>query len=264
MKAFKLMFLLVLAWSLSFGQSTGLTPADNNPKLTPEEGAWLNSNIKTDSFNFDGKTVGFTQLLSGGFYGIGKFTLPLTKKMLFRINLSKSLYTLYILNAAEKKITNGYDAILVIALKKIKGKMKRLKREDVINETFNRYPQIPADAGTDNNSLLSSSNAGFFNELYKHSNHFTIPFDFSGKKIAIFNTYCSINKLDRVSIPEYVARVRKQLDESGVGYTEFTHILTEEQKKASGGYDVIIQYRCKMDRAINTLIKYLAESGTSI
>lgn len=261
MKRFSIAFLLALTCSLSFGQGTNVPVIDNNPKLTIEESTWLNSNIKTDGFNFDGKTVAFTLLQSGGFYGIGKFTLPLTKKNLFRLNVSKSLHTLYTLTTEEKKATNGFDAILVIAFEKIKGKMKRLKREDVIKETFNRYPEIPTDAGVDNNPVLNKPNADFFNEIYNYGSYLKTPIDFSGKKIAIFNTHCNVNKIERVSISEYVARIKKQLDESGYCATEFTHVLTEQQKEDSGGYDIIIQYRCKMDQPVGIFIKRLGKDG---
>lgn len=257
MKLYSLLFLSVLFSATSFGQSNDTFPADNNPRLTAEESAWLNQNIQPGNFDFTGKTIGFAELTSGGFYGIGKFSYPVTKKEFFRNGQSGRLHQLYILTDEEKKKTNGYDAILVAANKNIKGKMKRMKREVVIAYSHNAFPLIPTDAGVDNNPLLNKANADFFNEIYKHQDNFKTPFDFTGKKVAIFETHCDPKKIEQRSIAEYVKRVKEQLDEEGFCRTEFTYLLTREQKEKSGGYDVIIQYRCKMDLPLNFLIAAL-------
>lgn len=52
MNLFKVLMLFVLFASPSFGQDIDIRPLDNNPKLTMEESAWLNGNIKPDGFNF--------------------------------------------------------------------------------------------------------------------------------------------------------------------------------------------------------------------
>ncbi|MGN6291600.1 MAG: hypothetical protein ACTHMV_02560 [Chitinophagaceae bacterium] len=96
-------------------------------------------NIQPGSFDFTGKVIGFAELTSGGFYGIGKFSYPLTKKEFFRSGPSGRLHQLYILTDEEKRKTNGYDAILVVANKNIKGKMKRMKREIVIVYSYNAF-----------------------------------------------------------------------------------------------------------------------------
>jgi hypothetical protein len=263
MKIFRVLLFFVLFDSPSFGQVIDISPVDNNPGLTMEESAWLNKNIKPDNFNFDGKYIGFVELMSGGYWGIGKWTFPLTKKTFFRTGLNDRLYQLYILNAEEKKQSNGLDAVLVVASKKIKGKMRRLQRAAAIEFARNRFPQIPADAGVDNGPLLNKANAEFFNELYKYDSHFTSPFDFSGKKVAIFQQNYSQRpiKVEQRSISEYLDRVKKQLDESGFCQTEFTYRLTEQQKKESGGYDVIILYRDKMGVPLDLLVKKLSTNG---
>jgi len=262
MKALILFFFVLLGTS-SFGQDTYIQAADNNPRLTTEESAWLNKNIKPDNFNFDGKYVGFAELTSGGYWGIGKWTFTQTKKTFFRMGLKDRLYKLYILSAEEKKQTNGLDAVLVVADKKIKGKMRRLKRAAAIAYARNGFPQIPADAGADNDPLLSKANAEFLNELYKYDPHTTSPFDFSGKKVAIFQQNYNHRPIEikQISISEYLGRVKQRLDELGFCHTEFTYFLTEEQKKGSGGYDVIILYRDKMGVTIDRLIKMLGTSG---
>lgn len=261
MKLLSILLLFVLFDRPSFAQDVAIHPVNSNPRLSIEESDWFNQNIKSDSFNFAGKYVGFAQLVSGGYWGIGKWLLPLTKKTFFRLGLNGHNYQLYVLNAEEKRQTNGLDAIVVVASKKIKGKMRRLKRTAVVADTRNRYPQIPDDAGLDSNSLLSSANAAFFNELYKYHNHFTSPFDFSCKKLAIFEIEYTTTNFEQISIPEYVTRVKNQLDENGYFNTEFTYVLTEQQKKEAGGFDVIIQYKCKKGVPLDLLIKQLNNSG---
>ena len=44
--------------------------------------------------------------------------------------------------------------------------------------------------------------------------------------------------------------------------TDFTYYLDADQKKESGGYDVIIQYQCKKDLPVTDLIKLLKQNGT--
>jgi len=263
MQLFRTLLFFALFGTSSFAQDMDIHPVDNNPRLTLEESAWLNKNIKPDSFNFDGKYVGFIELTSGGYWGIGKWTFPWTKKTFFRMGLNDRLYQLYILSAEEKKQTNGLDAVLIVAGKNIKGKMRRLKRAAAIEFTRNGFPQIPADAGVDNGPSLNKANAEFFNELYKYDNNFTSPFDFSGKKVAIFQQNYSDRpiKVEQRSISEYLDRVKKQLDESGFCHTEFTYLLTDQQKKESGGYDVIILYRDKMGVPLDLLIKKLSTAG---
>lgn len=260
MKRYTPLFLLVLFSNTLFAQNIDTSKTDNNPRLTTKESDWLNQNIKAGDFNFTGKTIGFAELTSGGFYGIGKFSYRLTKKEFFQRNLSVRLHQLYVLTNEEKTKTNGYDAILVIADRNIKGKMKRMKRERVIEYSYNSFPLIPADAGLDNDPLLNKANSGFFNEIYKYDNYFKTPFDFTGKKVAIFQTDCDPKKIKQRSISEYVERIKQQVDEYGFCRTEFTYLLNEQQKKESGGYDVIIQYRCKIDLPLSFLVAALNKS----
>ena len=91
-------FSLVVAKN-SFGQnSSDKLFADNNPKLTEQESQLLNERFKTENFDFKNKYIGFVELLSGGFYGIGKFTLPLKKKNLLQLDLNKFNNKLIVFN----------------------------------------------------------------------------------------------------------------------------------------------------------------------
>lgn len=248
---------LLLLFNAAQAQDSGKIFTDNNPKLTPAESNWLNNKFKTENFDFNNKYIGFVELLSGGFYGIGKFTLPMKKKNLDSLDLDVFQHKLILLNETEKKASRGYDALLVFVHKKNIGKLERLKREKVIAEARNRYPQIPVDAGVDTSSTLSISNSIFFNELYRTDLNPDTTFDFTGKKVAIFNSYCQYNKLERVSIPDYVKRIKAHLDRYGYSDSEYTYFLTDQQKQESGGYDVIIDYQCKMGPSLNDLIKQL-------
>lgn len=255
-------FLLVVTQN-SFGQnSSNKLFADNNPKLTEQESQWLNERFKTENFNFKNKYIGFVELLSGGFYGIGKFTLPQKKKSLLQLDLNKFHNKLIVLDSTQKIGTWGYDALLVFVLKKNEGKLKRLNIEKLISEEKNRYPQIPTNAGLDTNSNLNAANAIFFNELYKADLYPKTDYDFNGKKVAIFNTHCQFDKVEIVNLAEYVKRIKSQLDTYGFSMTDFTYYLDAEQKKDSGGYDVIIQYLCKKDLPVTYLIKLLKQNGT--
>jgi hypothetical protein len=262
MRTFTILPLLILFYTASAQRYDTTKFIDNNPKLTQDESAWLNQVIQTGEFNFDNKRIAFVHVVSGGFYGIGKYTWRTKKRDFFRMFfLPLYTYTLYPLTAEEKKMTNGYDAVLLFADKN-KGKLKRVKRNYVIGEQYNGYPEFPREAGLDDNPVLSTANAIFFNEVYKHVTYAPASFDFTGKKIAIFDTQCQRkNKPQRKSIPEYVARARKQLETEAFCYTDYVHILTEQQKKESGGYDVIIQYRCKMDWPVNSLLEELKKDS---
>ncbi|SIN65416.1 hypothetical protein [Chitinophaga niabensis] len=237
-----------------------LALSDNNPKLTPDEAAWLNTKFKAEGFSFDGKHIGFMELTSGGYWGIGKYTFRLKKNDFFRMASENYLFRLHVLDSSEKARTNGYDAIVVLAAKKIKGKFKRLKRGTVVKDSYNRYPQIPADAGKDNNPVLNTPNAIFFNELYKYDIHHKAPFDFTGKKMAIFEV--KGDQIEQRTISQYLERIITQLNQWGFSMAEYPYVLTPQQKEESGGYDVIIQYQNKRGLPLSILIRELRKSGT--
>ena len=217
---------------------------------------------KAEKFDFKNKYIGFVEFLSGGFYGIGKFTLTFQKKNLKQLDLNKFQYKLIVLDTAQKVMTRGYDALLVLVSKKNKGKLQRLNIEKLISEEKNRYPQIPPNAGLDTNSTITEENAIFFNELYKADLYPKSDFDFKGKKVAIINTHCQFDKVEIVNLANYLKRIKSQLDTYGFSMTDFTYYLDADQKKESGGYDVIIQYQCKKDLPVTDLIKLLKQNGT--
>lgn len=256
MKPIVLILSLILTIS-SYGQSTDGLFIDNNPKVTLPEAEWLNTNFKTENFDFRNKCVGFLNVESGGFYGIGKSAFPMQKKVLRNVNLSKISYRVMVLDAAEKKWTRGYDALILVASKKIDGKLSRVKWEQAMMFGKNRYPQIPADAGQDSNPNLSAANAIFFNELCKAELDPDTSVDFTGKKVAIFSVLCGTYSIEKISISEYVRIIKAQVSSEGYANPWWKYVLNEEQKQESGGYDIIIQTPCKKGVAIRTLIEHL-------
>jgi hypothetical protein len=249
---------LVLVSYCAQAQQADSLFADNDPLITEAESVWLNENFNTPGFDFRNKYIHFVDLQPGGYLGIGKWQFALKKTDLGKVELNKSDYTLFVLDSVERESTRGYDAILVIARKRNKGKLKRLTRERIVSRSTNRYPRLPKDAGLDSNALLSSANAAFFNALYNNPDNCR-RYDFTGKKIAIFSTHGQIDKIVRIGIPEYVRRIKSQLYDYGTAMSDFTYILTAEQKKETGGYDVIIQYQYKKDLPLAYLLSQLKQ-----
>ncbi len=257
MKQFVFIIAILFSFLSIYAQDTAGLFEDNNPKLTTAESQWLNSNLNIDDYSFEDKYIDFVQMLSGPYWGIGKFTLPLLKKNILKLDLNRYSFKLVRLDSTQKKASRGYDALLVFANKRISGKLSRLNKEKLITQANNRYPQIPVEAGIDTNEKLNDANAIFFNEIYKVDPYPKTDFDFRGKKVAILDSDCSTESLKKVKIPDYVLKVRAQLDKWGLSVTEDTYYLSDEEKEKSGGYDVIISYTCKRDFPLAYLIEFL-------
>lgn len=257
MKQFVFIIAILFSFLSIYAQDTAGLFKDNNPKLTAVESQWLNSNLNIDGYNFAGKYIGFFEMTSGGFYGIGKDVWTLHKKNLKQLDLNKYNYELVRLDSTQKRASRGYDALLVFANKRISGKLSRLNKEKLIAQAMNRYPQIPIDAGIDTNEKLNDANAIFFNEIYKADLYPKTDFDFRGKKVVIIDSDCGTKSLKKVTVKEYVDYIKTQLDLRGYSMTEDTHYLSTEQKDKSGGYDVIISYRCKKGLPLAYLIEFL-------
>lgn len=239
-----------------FGQEGTQLFVDSNPLLTNDEAAWLNANFATDSFDFTNKTIGILEVMPA-FYGMGKFTFPMLKKRLPNMILDKIAYKVVVLDTIDKVKTKGYDAVLLIAGKSHKGKLRKLTHETIITNAINYYPQIPTDAGKDSDPLLSNANAAFFTELYKMCRPYDTLYDFSGKKVAVCYSVDIHDGIRQISIAEYVHNVRTELNESGTWWLGSLNFLTEEQKKTAGGYDVIIVHDGKKGKSLSAFINML-------
>lgn len=251
-----ILILSFLTAAESFGQTTESLFANNNPKVSLAEADWLNDNFKTENFNFRGKCVGFIEVVPT-FYGMGKFTFPMLKKRLPNIILDKIIYKVIILDSADKARTKGYDAIIIISGRSHKGKLKRLKHETIIYHSKNFYPQIPADAGLDSNPTLTKPNAIFFTEIYRMGRPFDTLYDFTGKKLAIFNANDPYARAKRLDISDYINDVKREIDKTGEYWLGHIYFLNNEQKNATGGYDVIIVHQDKRGEPLSYFIEEL-------
>lgn len=249
-----LLILMVTSFKLHAQNSTANLFVNDNPILTEEESQLLDEKFKDANYSFKGKCIGFVELVSSGFCGLRYNTWNIRKKDVQGYILNNDITKLIVVDSLQKIENLGYDALMVFVSKKNTRKLKQLNVPKLISEVKNGYPQIPTGAGLDTNSNLNEVNAIFFNEVFKDDFRKKRDFDFKGKKIAIFNSY---EKYKRVSIPEYVSRIRSQVDKYGNNLLDFLYFLNEEQKIESGGYDVIIQYQCKKDLPIETLIRLL-------
>ena len=101
--------------------------------------------------------------------------------------------------------------------------MKRIKRDRLVAGYDNSYPQIPREAGKDNDPVLSQANATFLNEIYRYRDtNLPKPFDFTGKKLAIFSASDDPGKVERRSIAEYTEKMQAALDVYGHAVPDFT------------------------------------------
>jgi len=243
------------AWS----QSIAYKGMDSNPRLNEAESAYLQQLFPRAIFSFHDKHVGFCYL-SVDTVGIRPPNLWHVTKQRYFMEYENGqhvyAYRLYLLNGAERKKTNGYDAIVLFTEKKFEQKLSKITNKKVIQPYWLAYAEIPDDAGSDNNPVLSKANAGFIQALYGKA----VPhgFDFYGKKIAVINTHENETGGPQiVSIGAYVARVRESLLLRETYYTDFIYLLNEEQKKQSGGYDIVIQYMVKKDIPLENLVRFL-------
>ena len=251
-----LLFFMVISITLHAQNSTDNLFVNDNPILTKEESQLLDEKFKDANYSFKGKCIGFVELVSSGFCGLRYNTWNIRKKDVPGYILNNNTTKLIVMDSFQKIENLGYDALVVFVSSKNKRKLKQLNIPKLIAQIKNRDPQIPANAGLDTNSNLNEVNAIFFNEVLKDDFRKKRDFDFRGKKIAIFNSY---EKYKRVSIPEYVSRIRSQVDTYGFNLLDFIYYLNEEQKKETGGYDVIIQYHSKKDLPVESLIGLLKQ-----
>lgn len=252
-----LSFLILLLSYSAFSQSG--KPFDNNdPKLNAAEAQWLNEHAATPGFDFQNKKIDFIHV-EPGYWGIGKDYFHYSKKKLFPANATGYLYKVIVLDSSERVTTKGYDALLIFSLKRHQRKFKNSNKAEALEFSRNRYPQIPEDAGTDNNSRLSAANAEFFNQVFANKNYLE-PFDFRDKKVLLIETDYFGGMPKFISIKHYVQQVKNELYRLPVFHGGDVYVLNEAQRQQSGGYDVVVNIlNTKKGIDLNYLLQFLEQ-----
>ena len=172
--------------------------------------------------------------------------MPITKKEYFSninsVEKDKYFSKLLVLNDSLKGITKGFDAIVLWVPKK---KAKKLNPETTMNLATKfgyrglNYPENLDKVGNDTEEALNKEEVVFFNTIYQHEEK---AFDFAGKRIVVVDFY------SKKTIPknQYINRIKKHLENDFRFHTDDLIILTEDEKKETGGIDAVILLPEKM------------------
>lgn len=253
--------LVLFAGATANAQPIAYKGMDSNPRLNEAESAYLQGLFPSAVFSFHDKHVGFkfldvdTTNNTASLYHVTKY------HYFTRYDNGQHAYAwrLYMLNSAERRKTNGYEAVVLFTEKRFEKKLEKVTGSNIIRYFHLSYPEIPDDAGSDNNPVLNKANAAFFRALYRGA----VPagFDFEEKKIAILDTHDDPAHPQPVSIGAYVARVRESLLLHEQYYGDVFYLLDAAQKKQSGGYDIIIQPGTKKDVSPDELVRFLGATN---
>jgi len=265
MKKFSLLILLWFGLSSTHAQTNSSLGIDCNPKLNEQEATYLHNMFATSNYDFKNKTIGFAshhvnKLCGSETVYLGG-SLPIDKKEYFAAltqdRCNEAVSKLLILNDAQKKESKGFDAIVLIVKKK-KEKKVDAKMIDKFAEVFGyrtlNYPDNLLLVGNDNSNELSAEEEAFFNQIYNDRG-----FDFKGKKIAFMNPHLDGKESIRTK-KEFIEKIKKHLETDFLyPASEELEILSEEDKKETGGYDAMIIYQTKKSNP-GQLIKILKEN----
>jgi hypothetical protein len=149
--------------------------------------------------------------------------------------------------------------VIVFTEKRFEEKLQKIGKGQAIQYFYLDYPEIPYDAGSDNDPVLSAPNAAFFQVLYPKQ--LPAGFDFSGKKTAILDTRDDPENPQWISIGAYVAKVRENLLLQERFYPDYIYLLNADQKQLSGGYNIVIQYMKKDPVPLEELVKFLGKTN---
>jgi hypothetical protein len=266
MKKFALLILFWFVLSHFNAQTNHSVAVDCNPKLNEQEISYLNGVFASNNYDFKNKTIGFAAHHVKRICGIPTIDLsgswPINKKEYFTAlaqdSCKKTVSKLLVLNDDQKKESGGFDAIVLIVQKK-KEKKIDAKKIDRITEVFGyrtlNYPDNLHLVGNDNLAELTNEDVILFNRIYHDRG-----FDFKGKKIAFMNPHLDGRESIRTK-KEFIEKIKKHL-ESDFLYpaSEELEILSDEEKKESGGYDAIIIYQTKRSYK-DQLIQILKENS---
>lgn len=257
--------LLSLIYANSNAQPIEMLGEDCNPILNKKERDYLSSIFAEEKHDFVNKSVGFASykvknICKTKTFELSQF-LPITKKEFFtnslRDDCNSIISKLFILNADQKKISQGFDAIILIAPKKKQEKIN-VKKRHRITERFGyrtlNYPENLSQVGNDSLSELTQQDAVFFNKIYLNRN-----FDFAGKKVAFINPHLDKNDFIKTK-KDLIFRIKKHLETDFLyPASEELMILSEDEKKQTGGYDAIIVYQTK--RSYKDQLKKILEEN---
>lgn len=257
MKAISIIIFLVAA-NISSAQSNKNLGIDCNPKLNSEEITFFSSYLNNNTFDFTGKNIGFaaTEAQDGFTYekkilGFPNSFLPVTKKEYFGLLEHdfnhKFQSKILILDSAQKRLTNGFDAIVLIFDKKYLEKAETTNFRRIITVFGYRklnYPDNLAYVGNDANNELSEEDVIFFNRIFQHQRD---TFDFHNKRIAFVST-TGIDVIKPITKQEFIQRIKKHLEKDFLYPYSHVIILSPQEKIETGGYDVILSFQCKKCR----------------
>lgn len=251
MKTLSLLILTLLAFSHIRAQTGNALGIDCNPRLNEKEISHLNTMFASSNYDFRNKTIGFAShhvnklCKTGTVYLSGSW--PIDKKEYFTAleqdRCSQTVSKLLILNDEQKKESKGFDAI-VLVIKKKNEKRVDAKMIDKFAEVFGystlNYPDNLHLVGNDNSSDLTDEDVAFFNQIYHDRD-----FDFKNKKIAFINPHLNGQESIRTK-KEFIEKIKKHLENDFLyPASEDLAILTETEKKETGGYDAMIIYQNK-------------------
>lgn len=257
MKRQILVILAVFCFSITYSQNNISFFTDFNPILNEKESNFLNSTFvdQREEFDFLNKKIGFAFVDD---------IILTNKNKFYKVLIQKDFknFRLIILSELEKSNSGGYDAIILInSVNNISKKI--IQENDIINdkllEEFSKreltFPNHLYDIGIEDSSKLNNLEADYFNKILVNKKQ---NFDFKDKKIGFFigssgNTLSSKKK--------YFDNLKGRLSNNYSGSSDQLVILTEAQKKESGGYDAIIVSWSKVliKTATNSMIKKLKE-----
>jgi hypothetical protein len=274
MKKFLLLTHLLLRSGLTYGQDPDHLGIDCNPRLNQHEIAFFGNLFSGQNYDFRHKTIGFaaphpSKLLGFiNFPGFDASLLPMHKKEYFRLlKQDKNRHhvsTLLVFNDSLKRISKGFDAVIVLVpakkVRKVTPKTTTSIATDLSYRTLN-YPDNLDEVGTDTAGTFTPAEIRFFNTLFGHERG---AFDFNDKKIAFVdldydNPYQS-DQLKRKN--QYVDRVKKHLENDFLYPYDHLLILTADEKRESGGYDAIIMYSYKGPYRREKLLQLLKKNPT--
>lgn len=267
MKKFALLILPSFVLSYPYAQINSSLGVDCNPNLNEQEISYLGNIFSVDKYDFKNKTIGFAANKVKKICRVPTIVplnmrIPINKKEYFTALTQDSCNTttskLLVLSDEQKKESGGFDAIVVLVPKKKEQKVNdktRSRLTEVFGYRTLNYPDNLHLVGNDNIAGITDEDAILLNRIYHD-----ISFDFKGKKIAFMNPHLDGRESIRTK-KEFIAKIKKHLETDFLyPASEELAILSEEEKKESGGYDAIIIYQTKRSYK-GELIKILKENS---